>query len=185
MDSSVDASQALSPALPAPARPREIGLWSGFGAVVLYFVLQFAAALTCGVAIGLGYGFWKAFQSGLHHQKPDPAAIARALHGNPDIKVILAVVSLSAAAFLMMWITRRIWPALWSVAEPPGFGFVRPKRSIHLLYAALAGLAALVVGSGLTALLTHGHPLQQDVRAMANSASPARPVQRRNTPICG
>jgi membrane protease YdiL (CAAX protease family) len=173
MESSVDASGSLSPAPTAPVAPRQVGIWGGLGAVVLYFALQFAVALLCGLVIGSGYGFWKAFQSGLHHHRPDPDAIARSVQGNPDIKVILAIVSLSGAAFLMMWVTRRIWPALWSVAEPPGFGFVRPKRKIHLLYGALAGLAALVVGSGLTALFTHGNPFLQDVRTLANSASPA------------
>ncbi|MGH8183578.1 MAG: lysostaphin resistance A-like protein, partial [Rhodanobacteraceae bacterium] len=160
------ASAGASPlALPEPRHP---GVWSGIGMVVLYFLLQFGLSLFIGALIGFAFAVKAGFVAGLHHTKPDTQAIAQALRGNPDIKVILVVITIAVAAVIMTLLVRRFWPAQWSRAELPGFGFTRPNDKLAYPGAVALGILVLLAGSGITHLLAGGHPVHQDVTVMAS-----------------
>ena len=152
---------------PITAEPKRPGVWSGLGAVALYFLLQFGLSMLVGVLIGFALALKAGIAAGLRHQKPDPRAIAQLLQTNPDVKVVLAVITIAAAAVVMVLLVRQFWPAQWSRADLPGFGFVQPGDKKAYLGAVLLGLAVLFLGGLLTHLLAGGHQVQQDVEVMA------------------
>ena len=152
---------------PAPAESKRPGVWSGLGAVALYFLLQLGLSLLVGVLIGFALALKAGIAAGLRHKKPDTRAIAQLLQTNPDVKVVLAVITIAAAAVVMVLLVRQLWPAQWSRADLPGFGFVQPDDKKAYLGAVLLGLAVLFLGGLLTHLLAGGHQVQQDVAVMA------------------
>lgn len=152
---------------PAPTGSRRPGVWSGLGTVALYFLLQFGLSLFVGVLIGFALALKAGIEAGLRHQRPDTKAITQLLQTNPDVKVVLAVITIAAAAAVMVLLVRQFWPAQWSRAELPGFGFVQPANKSAYLGAVLLGLAVLFLGGLLTHLLAGGHQVQQDVEVMA------------------
>lgn len=134
--------------------------------VVLYFVLQLVVLVVLGVLASLMYGFVQ----GVQGRKASSTAMRHLLQ-SPDVKTGMTVAISAVVAVLMFWIIRRLWRSQWSVADPPGFGFVLPKANIWFLYAALAGFAVIVLGGMLTNLLAHGHQVQQDVAVMGHQVS--------------
>ncbi|MGH8113934.1 MAG: lysostaphin resistance A-like protein [Rhodanobacteraceae bacterium] len=152
----------------AASPPRRPGIWSGFGTVALYFLLQIGLSLVVGSAIGV----WLALQTALQHQKPDMQAIAQRVQASPDIRVILAAITIAAAAAVMIALVRQTWPRQWSRADLPGFGFVRPRDKSAYVMAVVLGIGILLLGGAVTHLLAQGHPVHQDVSVMAGKVSP-------------
>lgn len=153
-----------------PPVAKQPGLWSGLGTVALYFLLQLGLGALVGAVIGIVVGLKAAVAAGLKHQKLAPDAIAQLLKSNPDVRVILTVVTLALAAVVMTLLVRQFWPAQWSRASLPGFGFARPTSKLWYVGAIVLGLLVVAVGTVLTHLLAHGQPLNQDVTVMASKA---------------
>ncbi|HJP97637.1 MAG TPA: CPBP family intramembrane glutamic endopeptidase [Rhodanobacteraceae bacterium] len=152
--------------VPAPPA-RQPGVWSGLGTVALYFLLQFGFGLLVGVAIGFWVAFKAGFFAGLQHRKPQLHNITQAAMASPELRVVLTVVTIAAAAAVMIALVRQTWPALWSRADLPGFGFARPKKASAYVAAVLLGVAILLCGGILTHFLAQGHPFHQDVSVLA------------------
>lgn len=161
---SVEASldRDTTPSLP----PRRLGIWSGLGIVVLYFALQLTVAVALAILAGIIYGIVRSM-----HGLAVSSNVVQHLFQSPEAKTGMTVATLAVVAVLMLWIIRRLWRSQWNVADPPGFGFVRPNTRLWFLYAALAGFAVGVVGGMLTNLLAQGHPVQQDVSVMGHQVS--------------
>lgn len=133
--------------------------------VALYFLLQ----AVVGAVVGLVGIFVYAFIQGATGHHFGAAAIGRLLH-EPSIKTGLTIIVLAIVAALTLWLTRRFWREQWSVADPPGFGFVRPERPWMFFAMAVAAAVALAYGgSWLTEFLAHGHAFHQDVSVMGKN----------------
>jgi membrane protease YdiL (CAAX protease family) len=150
---------------PPPRRP---GIWGGLGTVALYFILQ----LGLGGLLAVAIGYWLALDTGLEGGLTDVRAITHTALASPDTRVIVAVVTIAAAAAVMLGFVRRTWPAQWSRADLPGFGFGRPRDGGDYVAAVALGIGMVFVGGVMTQLLAHGHPVQQDVSVMAGKVSP-------------
>ncbi|HEX7325569.1 MAG TPA: CPBP family intramembrane glutamic endopeptidase [Rhodanobacteraceae bacterium] len=160
---------SLAPAGVTPAAPlRRPGIWSGLGIVALYFALQFGLSILIGIVIGAGVMMRAGIVAGVQHRKLHIHAIMQALRTNPDMRVVLTVITIAVAAAIMAALVRQFWPGQWSRAELPGFGFTRPRSP--LAYVAAAGLAIVVmlIGGVIARLAAHGHPFHQDVTVMAS-----------------
>lgn len=158
------AADPETPAVPPPRRP---GVWSGLGTVVLYFLLQFGLSLLAGAAIGFWLALQAGFEAGLHHRKFDLRGITHAAVANPEVRVVLTVVTIASAAAVMIALVRKTWPAQWSRGDLSGFGFVRPRSGRAYVAAVVLGIAAVLLGGIMTHLLAHGQPVHQDVAVMA------------------
>lgn len=134
--------------------------------VVLYFVLQLVVGVFLGVLGGLVYGIVQ----GASGHAVTSAAVQHAFR-SPDVKTSFTVLTMAVVAVLMLWIIRRLWRGQWSVANPPGFGFVLPRRNVWFLYAVLAGIAVALLGGVFTQWLAHGHVVHQDVTLMGRHVS--------------
>lgn len=170
-------TEAVPPAADDAAMAHSIpakhpGVWSGLGTVALYFLLQFGLSILVGVAIGFVLALKAGFEAGLRHQHPDTKAIAHALQTNPDIRAVMIVITIAAAAIVMVLIVRRLWPAQWSRAELPGFGFAPPAHKLAYAGAVALGIIVLGLGGLMTHLLAGGHPVHQDVTVLAGKISP-------------
>ncbi|HET7267839.1 MAG TPA: CPBP family intramembrane glutamic endopeptidase [Oleiagrimonas sp.] len=162
MDRPTGVNYSFKPGLP-PQPPRLPGIWSGLGMVALYFVLQ----MVVGVVLVFAYGLIR----GLFAHGATTESIMHSLQA-PDIKVGLVVVTLVVTAVCMLWLVRRFWPAMWRVADPPGFGYVRPNN-LHFLWIAVAvGVVAVVFGGWLTQFLANGHEISQNVTVMSMEVTP-------------
>lgn len=174
----MDLPTETDPAIPAvtttsvAAEPKRPGIWSGLGTVALYFLLQFGLSMLVGMLIGFVLALKAAIEAGMRHQQPDTRAIVQLLQTNPDIKVVLALITIAAAAAVMALLVRQFWPAQWSRAELPGFGFVQPHDKRTYLAAVVLGVAVLFLGGSLTHLLAGGHQVHQDVAVMAGKVPP-------------
>lgn len=167
-ESSMAAADSDSSTAPPSGRP---GVWSGLGTVALYFLLQLGLSMLAGVAIGFWLALKAGFEAGLHHRKPDLRDITEAAMTNPDVRVVLTVVTIAAAAAVMIALVRKTWPAQWSRGDLPGFGFVRPDSGYAHVAAVVLGVAMLLLGGIITHLLARGHPVHQDVSVMASKVS--------------
>jgi len=87
----------------------------------------------------------------------------------PGMQALLLVLVLGLAAATILLLVRRRSPRLWSLAQPPGFGFVRPARLGFLLLAVAVGLAAPVLGGWLTHWLAQGHPVTQNIQQLGEN----------------
>lgn len=173
----MDSSSKSTPSIPAHAptalfalQAKRPGVWSGLGTVALYFLLQLGLGALFGLLIGVALGIARGIQAAHAHRKPDTDAILHALRSDTDIRVILAALTLAAAAATMALIVRRTWPALWSCAKPPGFGFTRPDSRRAWPLAVVLGVSLSLLGSGMTDLFAGSHPLQQDIVELAINA---------------
>jgi membrane protease YdiL (CAAX protease family) len=146
---------------------RQPGVWSGLGTVALYFLLQLGFGLLVGAAIGFWAALRSGFAAGPKHHPPAIRNITQAAMANPDVRVLLTVVTIAAAAAVMIALVRQTWPGQWARAQLPGFGFVRPERSSAYVAAILLSFAVLLCGGLLTHLLAHGHHIHQDVSVLA------------------
>lgn len=133
--------------------------------VVLYFVMQLAIGFLVAVAVAIV----QTVRQGLQGRQLSAEAVTAGLQG-PVGKLVITVATLLIVAVLMLWLIRRRWPAQWSVAMPPGFGFAMPASRWFFLWAILLGVAGALAGSLLTQLLAHGHALHQDVTMLGRQA---------------
>ena len=154
-----------------PASARRPGVWSGLGTVALYFLLQFGLSILAGFAVGFVLALKTGFAAGLHHQRPDMKTIAQMIRTNPDVPIVITVVTIAAAAAIMALLVRRSWPAQWSRAELPGFGFAPPPNKLAYPGAIILGFIVLLLGGAFTHLLAGPHPVHQDVAVMAGKVS--------------
>lgn len=151
----------MPPPLQIPARAP--GLWAAAGLIATYFVLQIMVSTLFAMAIGVTTGFKHAGQS-------LELAIS-ATFAQPAMQALLVMLSLAIAAPLTLWLARRKWPLLWPLAQPPGFGFVPPRKLQFLALAVMTGLAVPLLGSLLTQQLAHGHTVTQDIQQLGVSTS--------------
>lgn len=147
--------------------PRRPGVWSGIGTVALYFLLQFTLGMLVSALIGLVLGIEAGIRAAQAHRKLDIHAIVGVMQQSPDMRAMLAVLTIAAATAVMILIVRRTWPAQWSRPELPGFGLVRPVHNGAFLGAVLLGITVLLLGGAITHLLAGTQPLDQDITAMA------------------
>lgn len=153
-----------------PVAERGPGIWSGLGIVALYFVLQFGLGLLFGALAGFALMLQAGFTAALrHHALPSATAVVGMLRANPEIQVVVIALTLAAAAGVLAWVVHRRWPAQWSRADLPGFGFTRPGHKSAYLSAVLLGVAVLLLANPLTHLLAGNHPISQDVTVLAKS----------------
>ncbi|OOG57447.1 abortive infection protein [Rhodanobacter sp. C03] len=149
---------------PVPLMPplvRAPSLWSALGLIALYFLLQAVGSALIALVMGLMTGFVH-LQQGVAHAGDG----IRAMLEQPGTQALLVILTLGLAAAWILLLTQRRWSHLWSLAQPPGFGFVRPARSRFLLLAVAIGLAAPLLGGWLTQLLAHGHVVTQDIQQL-------------------
>jgi membrane protease YdiL (CAAX protease family) len=171
MDLPTEGSMAAADSDPSTASPsRRPGVWSGLGIVALYFLLQLGLSMLAGAMIGFWLALKAGLEAGLDHRKPDLRGIMQAM-ANPEVRVVLTVVTIAAAAAVMIALVRKTWPAQWSRGDLPGFGFVRPRSGRVYVAAVVLGIAAVLFGGIMTHLLAHGHPVHQDVAVMAGKVS--------------
>lgn len=151
---------AKPPRLPAEARRPDLG--AAVSIIVLYFVLQFFATSLIGILFGIAgsirLGIRASFQQVITQ---------------PDIRLLMVILGLVIAATVTLWLIRRWWPAMWSQAAPPGFGWHAPRHAGEYAIALALGLAMPIVGGMLTVALAHGHPVPQDVKQMLDNAAPS------------
>jgi len=145
---------------PLPVGARQPSLATAAGIIVLYFLLQFMAASLIGLLFGIvgsiRLGVQAAFQN---------------VMTQPDTRLWIVILGLVIAAGVTLWLIRRCWPAMWSQAAPPGFGWCAPRSGVEYGIAVLLGLATPVVGGMLTLWLAHGHSVPQDVKQMLDGAT--------------
>lgn len=147
--------------LVAPPAVRAPGLRSALGLVALYFVLQAVGSGLIALVLGVLLGFVHPWQ-GLAHAGD---GIQRMLD-QPGMPALLVILTLSLAAVLILLLGRQCWPHLWPLAQPPGFGFVRPTHPLFFALAVAIGLAVPVLGGWLTQLLAHGHTVTQNIQQL-------------------
>lgn len=149
-----------APSLPDAGKPAP-GLRATAGIIATYFVLQLVVGLLFALAVGVTAAFGQA--------GPGIDAAIRTTLARPTMQALLAILSLGVAAPLTLWLARRTWPALWSLARPPGFGFTLPRRPQFFALAVAAGLAAPFLGALLTQWLAHGHTVTQDIQQIGSN----------------
>jgi membrane protease YdiL (CAAX protease family) len=147
------------------------GVWSGLGTVALYFLLQLGLSVLVGGAIGLALALKAGFNAGLHHRSPDMKSIVQVMRGNPDMPIVITVITIAAAAVIMALLVRQFWPGQWSRADLPGFGFAKPANKAVYPAAIILGFVVLLLGGAMTHLLAGHHPVHQDVAVMARKVS--------------
>jgi membrane protease YdiL (CAAX protease family) len=134
------------------------------GWIVFYFALQVFGGGIFALMLAIGTGHFHALRQLLEL----PIVIQRTLQ-QPGMQALLVMLVLSLAAVTTMLMVRQRWPQLWSLAHPPGFGFVRPQRTRFLLLAVLIGVATPLLGGWLTHWLAHGQPLTQNITQLGES----------------
>jgi membrane protease YdiL (CAAX protease family) len=149
---------ALPPSLVPQVHARAPSLWATAGLITTYFVLQVVVGTLFALAIGVIAAFSHAGQS-LDHAMPTTFE-------QPAMQALLLILSLGIAAPLTLWLARRKWPQLWSLAQPPGFGFALPSSSRLLVLAVAVGLTIPWLGALLTQLLAHGHAVTQNINQL-------------------
>lgn len=155
-------------ALVASPSVRAPGLRAALGLVALYFVLQAVGSGLIALVLGVAMGFVRPWQG--------VAAAGdgiRSMLDQPGMPALLAILTLSLAALLIVLLARQRWPQLWSLAQPPGFGFVRTGRPLFLALAVVIGLAAPLFGGWLTQLLAHGQTVTQNIQQLGADTPPA------------
>ncbi|EIM02768.1 hypothetical protein LRK24_13675 [Rhodanobacter denitrificans] len=132
--SSTEVSPLSPPDSPPPPHAGRTapGLRASVGIIVVYFALQFAVSFLFGAAI--------AATAALRNNGAGIETAIRTTLAQPAMQALLAILSLGVAAPLTLWLMRRSWPALWPQAQPPGFGFVRPRQPLFFALAVLVGL---------------------------------------------
>lgn len=138
------------------------GLWASAGMIATYFALQLVAGTLFVLAVGAVVFF------GYHGFASLETATGTVLQ-RPATQALLTMFSLGVAAPLTLWLAHRQWKPLWSLPRPPGFGFAAPRHPLFFALAAMAGLAAPILGGLLTQWLAHGHTVTQDIRQLGGA----------------
>lgn len=156
---------SLPPGLPEttaiPALPRLPNIAQALGMIVLYFALQVAFGVLVSLLLGFVYD--------TTHPGAATGDVQAAMTG-ANIKCVLVVLVLLGAAAVTLWLAHRLWPQLWSQAQPPGFGFAVPSSGTWCAIAVAVGLVMPLVGGKLTELIAHGHAVPQDVKELGGEA---------------
>ena len=139
-------------------------LLTAAGLIATYFVLQ--------VVIGTLFAFAVSVTTAFSHGGQDLYHAIPATIEQPVMQALLVMLSLGIAAPLTFWLARRKWPQLWSLGQPPGFGFALPRNPQFLAIAVAAGLAAPLLGALLTQWLAHGHTVTQDIQQLGGNIPP-------------
>lgn len=155
-----------------PARP---GVWAGFGIVVLYLALQVVVSIAVGAAMSVALSLRDGARSATFGLHPNVHAASHLLRTNPDLRAVLVAVTVLVSALVVAAVIHRAWPAQWSRADAPGFGFTPPADNRVFAAAVALGIAVPFVGGLLTTALAHGHPFHQNIVQMAR----ATPVHMR------
>ena len=134
------------------------------GWIVFYFTLQAVSGSLFALILALATGHFHTLR-----QVPDLAGVIHSTLQQPGMQALLVMLVLSLAAVTIVLLVRQRWPRLWSLAQPPGFGFVRPEQARFLLLAAVIGVAAPLVGGWLTHWLAQGHPVTQNISQLGES----------------
>lgn len=153
-------------ALSQPPAARLPGLWSALGMVALYFALQLLVSGTLGLIIGVITGLGRPG----HSARPLGAQM-RSLFAQPDVNALLVISTLLITAAVILHLSRRCWPTLWSQAQPPGLGLTPPRRALFYPAAVLCGLALPIIGSWLTQWLAQGHEVTQDIKQLGGATA--------------
>lgn len=153
----------FTPPSPQATPPRLPTVWSALGLIALYFVLQ----LGVGILVGLGIGI----MTGLTHGAGAGGAV-RAVLARPDISAIMVMLTLVISATVTLMLARRLWPSMWHLGTPPGFGFAQPANPMYYVIALTLGLAMPFLGGLLTQWLAQGHEVSQDIKQLGAVASP-------------
>ncbi|WP_430388525.1 CPBP family intramembrane glutamic endopeptidase [Dyella sp. 20L07] len=143
-----------------PLSPSAPGLWQATGLIALYFVQQLAIysmIILCGGALDV-----------LHHGGgvADIIPRGRAWIDHSDVSATVVIVTLLISAGIIVHFTRRWWPTLWAMPQPPGLGFTSPNLPIIYLAALVLGALMPVVGGLLTQWLAQGHEVSQDIKQL-------------------
>lgn len=150
------------PIPPSPDRPNWIdppGLSAAIGLIVLYFLLQAVSSGLIALLMAVASGFVK-IDGGV---QPVGAGI-RTMLEEPGMPAIVVMLTLGLAAVVVVALVRRKWPALWSMARPPGLGMLLPANPAFFALAIAVGVAAPLLGGLLTSLLANGRTVTQDVQ---------------------
>ncbi|OOG40730.1 CPBP family intramembrane glutamic endopeptidase [Rhodanobacter sp. C05] len=166
MDAMYTDTSLLPPAIPpAPlvssVTTRAPSLWTALGLIVLYFILQAVGSTLLALILAVTLGFV--------HLPPGVTQIGNGIDAmleQPGMQALLVMLTLSVAALSILLLAQRRWPHLWSLAQPPGFGFVRPSRLLYMALAVAIGVAAPLLGAQLTELLAHGQTVSQDIQQL-------------------
>ncbi|WP_449425443.1 CPBP family intramembrane glutamic endopeptidase [Rhodanobacter lindaniclasticus] len=147
-----------------PRDPAPPGPWMALGWIALYFVLQAVGSSVLVVLLAIATGHLSGW-----HGTADFAGRIRETLQPPGMQALLVMLTLGLAAATILLLVRRRSPRLWSLAQPPGFGFVRPARLGFLLLAVVIGLLAPVLGGWLTHWLAQGHPVTQNIQQLGEN----------------
>ena len=134
------------------------------GWIVLYFALQSIGGAILALVLAIATGHLYSWRGLLDL----PAVIHDTLQ-QPGMQALLVMLVLGLAAASIMLLVQRRWPRLWSLPNPPGFGFVHPQQARFLLLAVLIGLAAPIVGGWLTQWLAQDHTVTQNIQQLGES----------------
>lgn len=136
------------------APPRRPG--PGWGETILIIAAYFALQFILGGGLAwLSQSVAKAF--------PDNVP------GAGDRLVIVVILTLAGAAAVTLHLVVRRWGALLRDGGPAGFGFT-PPTGVQMVFGAVLGIVAPVLGGLLTQLLANGHEVSQSVSQLADNA---------------
>ena len=154
-------SQAASPPALPKSSVRVPSVWAALGLIAAYFFLQIATGAFAALILAI-----KVLLKRIPGNAATIGAQVQATLQQPVVSALVVLLTLIVAAPLTLLYARRTWPALWTRAVPPGFGFtVRPPWHYFLLAVAL-GIAAPVLGGWLTEWLAGGRAVTQDVQQL-------------------
>ena len=166
MDAMYTDTSLLPPAIPpaplaSPAATRAPSLWTALGLIALYFILQAVGSTLLALILGLALGFVH-----LDQGMTQVGNGIRTMLEQPGMQALLVMLTLGLAASSTLLLAQRRWSHLWSLAQPPGFGFARPSRLLYIALAIAVGVAAPLLGAQLTQLLAHGQTVSQDIQQL-------------------
>jgi membrane protease YdiL (CAAX protease family) len=162
----VSSTQPEQPVSLPPAASNAPGILYALGLILLYFLLQIAAGTLVSFVAGL-------FEA-LRHPDLSHAEVHQhvmTLLQRPDSNALLVILALPLIALVMLVVVRRVWPVLWTLPQPPGFGLTAPVAATWYALALLVGLVMPPLGGILTQWLAHGHDVTQNVEELSRHAS--------------
>ncbi|MFC5740641.1 CPBP family intramembrane glutamic endopeptidase [Dyella tabacisoli] len=148
------------------AQPSQPNLYSALGLIGLYFVLQLVIGAVVGLFAGLLTGTSRHGQNIATATSTVPAILVQA-----DVNALMVIITLIAAAGCILYLARRLWPAMWPQSAPPGLGFAPPSSPSFYVAALLIGVTMPIIGGLLTQFLAGGHAVTQDIKQLGADTS--------------